>query len=165
VRLLAAPQTLSQVRDVTPDGVRQMLTLAKTMFPFVVLDVDHSFREEQLQALRPADTILLVFRLDFASLRHAHRTLDYLGLVGIRPESIRVVVNRHGQPQEVPVAKAEEALGVKISYFVPEDAKTVNLSNNNGVPLVIEHGSTKVAKTIAQLADSLLGQPSNGRGR
>jgi pilus assembly protein CpaE len=160
VRLLAAPQTLSQVRDVTPDGIRHMLGLAKTLFPYVVLDVDHSFRDEQLQALRVADPIFLVFRLDFASLRHAHRTLEYLGLMGVRSEVVRVVVNRHGQPQEVPVAKAEEALGVKIAHLIPEDAKTVNVSNNNGVPMVIDYAATKVAKSIAQIAESVLTRAS-----
>ena len=138
LRLLGPPQTFPQARDVTADGVRQTLTLARSLFPYVVLDLDHSFREEQLQALRSADTILVVFRLDFASLRNTSRTLEYLGQLGIRPDKLRVVVNRYGQPQEVPVAKAEEALGVKIFHFVPEDAKTVNLSNNNGVPAVID---------------------------
>lgn len=160
VRLLSAPQSLAQVRDVTPDGIRHMLSLAKTLFPFIVLDVDHSFREEQLQALRTADTILLVFRLDFASLRNTHRTLDYLGLMGIHPEKIRVVVNRHGQPQEVPIGKAEEALGVKVGHLIPEDAKTVNLSNNNGVPVVIDYGSSKVGKSITQLAESVMAKSS-----
>jgi pilus assembly protein CpaE len=158
LRLLAPPQSFAHVSDVTGDGVKHTLILAKSLFPYIVLDLDHSFRDEQLQALRSADTILLVFRLDFASLRNANRTLEYLGQLGIRTDRIRVVVNRYGQPQEVPVAKAEEALGVKVFHFVPEDAKTVNLSNNNGVPAVIDYPSAKFAKSVAQLASSVNGR-------
>jgi pilus assembly protein CpaE len=158
LRLLAPPQSFAEVRDVTSEGVRHTLTLARSLFPYVVVDLDHSFRDEQFQALRAADAILLVFRLDFASLRNANRTLDYLSQMGIRRDCVRVVVNRYGQPQEVPAAKAEEALGLKIFHFVPEDAKTVNLSNNNGVPAVIEFPSAKFAKSLMQLAGSLNGR-------
>lgn len=158
LRLLAPPQNFAQVRDVTAEGVRQTLTLARSLFPYVVLDLDHSFREEQLQALRSADTIVVVLRLDFAALRNTNRTLEYLGQLGIRSDKLHVVVNRYGQPQEVPFAKAEAALGVKIFHFVPEDAKTVNLANNNGVPAVIDFPSCKFAKSIMQLATSVNGR-------
>ena len=98
LRLLGPPQSFAQVRDVTAEGVKHTLTLARSLFPYVVLDLDHSFHEEQIQALRSADTILVVFRLDFASLRNTSRTLDYLAHLGVRANKLRVVVNRYGQP-------------------------------------------------------------------
>ena len=70
------------------------------------------------------------------------------------------MVNRHGQPREVPAAKAEEALGVKFFHLIPEDARTVNGANNNGVPLVLEYPSAKVARSIAALVQSLNGYVS-----
>ncbi|MEK7216486.1 MAG: hypothetical protein AAB289_12910, partial [Chloroflexota bacterium] len=126
VSLLAPPSTYADLSHVTAEGVRQALALARNLFPYVVVDLDHTFRDEQVQALRLTDTILLVFRLDFASLRNANRTMEHLDRLGIRKDSVRLVVNRYGQAQEVPGAKAEEALGMKIFHFVPEDAKTVN---------------------------------------
>jgi pilus assembly protein CpaE len=158
LKLLAPPANFRQVKDVTADGVRQSLTLARSLFPYVVLDLDHTFRDEQLQALKMADTILLVFRLDFASLRNANRTVEYLARLDIRPEKVRLVVNRYGQAQEVPVAKAEEALGMKVFHFVPEDAKSVNRANNNGVPVVLDYPSAKVAKSLSALAHSVNGR-------
>ncbi len=160
LKLLAPPQTYPQVADVTPEGIRQVLTLARNLFPYVVLDLDHTFRDEQIQALRMTDTILLVFRLDFASLRNTNRVLEYLGRLGVRSDKLRLVVNRYGQPQEVPFAKAEEALGMKIFHFVPEDSKTINRANNNGVPVVIDYPSAKIAKSFTKLAFSVNGAKS-----
>ena len=134
VHLLAPPERLADVVHVRPEGVRQVLALARAVFPYVVVDLDHSFRDDQTKVLHQADIILLVLRLDFASLRNARRTLDHLEQMGIPRDRLRLVVNRHGQPKEVPAAKAEEALGVKIFHFVPDDPKTVNRANNNGVP-------------------------------
>jgi pilus assembly protein CpaE len=68
------------------------------------------------------------------------------------------VVNRYGQPKEVPASKAEEALGVKIAHYIPDDPKTVNRANNNGVPLILEAPSARVSRSVLKLAASVNGQ-------
>jgi pilus assembly protein CpaE len=162
VRLLAPPRSLSDIGHVTPEGVRQSLTLARLLFPYVVLDLDHSFREEQLLGLREADVILLVLRLDFTCVRNGRRALDHLARLGIDKKRVQVVVNRYGQPKEVPAAKAEEALGVKIQHYIPDDPKTVNRANNNGVPVVLEAPSAAVSKNVTKMAISVNGRHSAG---
>jgi pilus assembly protein CpaE len=161
VCLLAAPRTLAEVRHVTAEGVRQTLALARSLFPYVVLDVDHSFREEQVEALRLADVVLLVLRLDFTSLRQAQRSLEHLVQLGLDSDRLRVVVNRYGQPKEVPAAKVEETLGVKVFHYVPDDPKTVNRANNNGVPAVLEYPRASVCRSLTQLAVAVNGRPAS----
>jgi pilus assembly protein CpaE len=158
VHLLPPPRTLAEIRHVTSEGVRQALVQARTLFPYVVADLDHSFREEQLQVLRQADVLLLVLRLDFVSLRNAHRTLEHLDQLDIGKERVRLVASRYGQPKEVPASKAEEALGTKIFHYVPDDPKTVNRANNSGIPVVLESPSAKVSKSVTRLAISINGQ-------
>jgi pilus assembly protein CpaE len=158
VHLLAPPRVLADVHHVTAEGVRQALTLARNLFPYVVIDLDHSFRDEQLQALRQADLVLLVLRLDFTSLRSARRTLEYLEQKGVAKDRVRLVVNRYGQPKEVPAGKAEEALGVKVFHYVPDDPKTINRANNNGVPAVLESPWARVCRSLTQLAANVNGR-------
>jgi pilus assembly protein CpaE len=163
VHLLAAPRAFADVRHVTPDGVRQAVNVARTLFPYVVADLDHSFREEQLQVVRQADLILLVLRLDFNALRHGQRCVDYLRDLGISQERLRLVVNRYGQPKEVPHTTAEGALGMKIAHYVPDDPRTVNRANNSGVPAVLEYPRARVSRSIARLAASVNGKPDRRR--
>jgi pilus assembly protein CpaE len=158
VSLVAPPASFADVAHVTAEGVRQALTLARAQFPYVVVDLDHSFREEQLQVLRQADVILLVMRLDFTSLRNTHRVLKHLTDLGIDKAKVQVAVNRYGQPREIPSSKAEEALGLKIAHYLPDDPKTVNRANNNGVPVVLEAPSAKVSKCLARLAAGVNGR-------
>ena len=158
IHLLASPRTLSDLGHVTPEGVQQALTQALAAFPYVVVDLDHSFREEQTIALRQADVVLLVLRLDFTSLRNARRALEYLEQLGVGRDRVRLVANRYGQPKEVPAAKAEEALGLKIAHYIPEDARTVNRANNNGVPMILEAPTAKISKCVIKLAHSVNGQ-------
>jgi pilus assembly protein CpaE len=161
VRLLAPPASFADARHITPEGVHQALNLGRTLYPFVVVDVDNSLREEQLKALREADLIVIVLRLEFASLRNTQRALDYLDRMGINRERVLLVVNRYGQPKEVPAAKAEEALGAKITEYLPDDPKTVIRANNNGVPVVLESPSAKVSKCISRLAQNITSRLKN----
>jgi pilus assembly protein CpaE len=156
--LLAPPRTFADVAHVTAAGVRQAVNLGRGLFPYVVVDVDHTFGEEQVEVLRQADEVLLVLRLDFTALRHAQRALDHLETLGVAGDRVQVVVNRHGQPKEVPAAKAEQALGRKIFHFVPDDARTVNGANNNGAPVILESPSAKVSRSLAKLAASVNGR-------
>jgi len=163
VHLLAAPRHLEDIGRITPEGIRQAMLLARSVYPYVVVDLDHSFREEQLQVLRQADVVLLVLRLDFSSLRNARRMLEYLEPLGIARDKVRLVANRYGQPKEVPYAKVEEALAMKIAHFIPDDPRTVNRANNNGVPIVLEAPSTKISRSVTKLAISVNGRHTNGQ--
>jgi pilus assembly protein CpaE len=157
VHLLAPPRTFADVAFVTPEGVDQALNLSRAVFPYVVVDIDHGYRDLQMRAIRQADVILLVLRLEFAALRNTRKILEHFEHLNIDRNRVRVVVNRYGQPKEVPAAKAEEALGVKIFHFVPDDPRAVIRANNNGVPFVLETPSAKVSKNVTRLAMSING--------
>ena len=47
---------------------------------------------------------------------------------------------------------------MKIAHYIPDDPKSVNRANNDGVPVVIESPSTKVSRSVAKLAASVNGK-------
>jgi pilus assembly protein CpaE len=160
VALLSPSRSFADIRQVTTQGVRDTIALARALFPYVVVDLDDSFHSEQTQTLRQSDTVLLVLRLDFTSLRNTRRTLDHLEELQISRQRVKLVANRYGQPQELPVPKAEEALGAKIAHYIPDDPKTINRANNNGIPAVLDAPTAKVSRSVVQLAMSLNGRPT-----
>jgi pilus assembly protein CpaE len=156
VRLLAPPQQYEDIRLVTPQGVQKALGLARKSFPFVVIDQEDCFHEEQVMAMRQADTILLVARLDFTSLRGTRRILDTLAQMSIPLERMQLVINRHGQAKELPVEEVHQLLKIKQIHLIPEDAASVNGANNTGVPVVIKSPSSRVAQALERLGKSLM---------
>ncbi len=158
VSLVAAPHHLDDMVLIKSEGVTQALQFARASFPFVLADLDHPSHPEQRVVLDLADVVLIAFRLDFASLRNVRRTLEYLDALDVARDKVLLVVNRYGQAHEVPAAKAEEALGRKIAHYIPEDPKSVNRANNHGVPVVIEARSSRVSKSLFQLAMLLDGR-------
>lgn len=157
VHLLAAPESLADAQHVGADSVSRALSIIREHFPIVVTDLDRAHRPEQSVVLLQSDIVLIVLRLDFTSLRNTRRVLREIQLLGIGTERLRLVINRYGQPNELPASKAEEALGMKITYMIPEDAKAINRANNNGTPVVLDAPSSKVARSLITLAASING--------
>ena len=52
VHLLAAPLHYSEVADITAESVRKILNLGRTLFPYVIIDLDHNFDAEQVERAR-----------------------------------------------------------------------------------------------------------------
>ncbi len=161
VHLLAPPASTTTSAGSRPRGSarRSHLARGRRSPTWWSTSIIH-FRAEQVERAPQADIILLVLRLDFASLRNARRAIEHLERLGVDRDRLRLVVNRYGQPKEVPSAKAEEALGLKIFHYVPDDPKSVNRANNNGVPVVLESPSAGVAKSVTKLAASVNGRQS-----
>ena len=155
VHLLASPSHIADAEYITSDLTRQIVTLGRNTFPAVVVDLGHQLTHALEPVYHLADVILLVLRLDFASLRNVRHVLEYFDQLQIGRERIRLVANRYGQPHEVPYRKAEEALGCKIAHYIPDDPSTVNRCNNCGVPVILERPYTKVSRSLANLAISL----------
>jgi pilus assembly protein CpaE len=154
LQLLASPRRFDDP-PIGPDEVRQILGLARASFPYIVVDVEPGLGEAALQVLRQADAVLLALRLEFSPLRNARLTLDHLERKGIEKSRIKPVVNRLGEPKQVPVDRAEDALGMKLFHLIPDDAATVIRANNGGVPVVLDAPKSKVALSLTKLAGAL----------
>ncbi len=91
-------------------------------------------------------------RLDCTSLRNARRVLDHFTKLGVARTRVKVVISHSGQPSELPIEEAEDALGEKLSRFVPYDPTTVNAANNSGVPEVVKSPKSKMSNAIREMA-------------
>src|SRR5262249_21944735 len=144
VRLLAAPQELADLRQVSAAKLTSILRLGRSLFPTVLADIQDCYHEDQLAVLRSAQRILLVLRPDFTALRNARRILKHLEGLGIPERRLQLVANRVGQASELPNDQLEAALARPIAFTIPDDPRTMNRSNNMGVPVVLEAPTSKV---------------------
>ena len=155
VHLLAAPAAIEMISQVTSQGVRQILPLARTLFPFVVVDLDRTFATEQLAAIVSADLLVLVMKLDLLSLSNTNRLLDYLDELGVPQDRVRIVINRHKQARELPVSRASSALKQDIFHCLPDDVAQMNQATNSGVPVVLQQPRAKISRSLKELAKKL----------
>ncbi len=160
------PETLDPV-SIHPHAMRNMIVLLRSMFNFAVLDIGHTLDEPRIEALSMADKVVVVLRLDVPSLRLSRRYIRQLEDLGIGAEKLHVIINRFGQRQQFSWKKAQQAIGLTVAEWIPDDPGNLNRAVNHGQPLVqIARGAT-ITRRFARLAEQLNGIASghrNGNG-
>jgi pilus assembly protein CpaE len=155
VSVLAAPEDWTDARSVSADGLQKVIRFGKNLFPSVVAEINSFWISEFAVLLQQSEAILKVLRLDFPGIRNAHRALMAFDRAGIDQSKVQIVAARFGRPKEIGVTQAEEVLGMKIRYFLPEDPATVNACVNWGTAVVTESPSSAIARAIADVAATI----------
>ncbi|MEX2287864.1 MAG: AAA family ATPase [Planctomycetaceae bacterium] len=158
VHLMAAPHMYADAARVTAQGVRKALGMARRRYSYVVIDLDHSYRQVHAQAMYQADVIVIVVRLELASLRQAQRTLDYMNHLGIAEDRVRLIANRCGWQNELRVSQVQKTLGIKVLQTIPDDPKSLRRANLKGMPVVRARPLAKVSRSLINVAMSVNGQ-------
>lgn len=140
------PHTLS------PESVRQILTLFRRAYPLTVVDLDHSLTPDQIEAMQHSNFVGLVARPDVVGLRRARWALDTAAALGIRRERFRLILNRYGQRGQLSLAQAEDALGLKVFQAIPEDHAAVNRAINQGLLLNDAGRFSRIGRSFAAFA-------------
>jgi pilus assembly protein CpaE len=145
-----------------PAAMRQLLMLLRGRFEFVVLDLGHSLDSAREEALRMADAVGVVQRLDVPALRIGKDWLDRLREIGVSPERLLSIANRFGQREQVSWNTAHEVLATAMGQAIPDDPACVNFALNAGRPLAQSARSAAIAESFAKLADHWDGTTTTG---
>jgi pilus assembly protein CpaE len=146
-----APATLE------PVAARQILVLLRAMFDFTVLDLGHTPDAACVEALGLAHKVVLVVNLDVPSLRLSRQFLERLDRDGLTQDKLHVVANRYGQRKQFPWKRAQEALGLPIREWIPDDPGRVNQALNQGQPLLQSARRSGIARSFQRLVGQLNG--------
>ncbi len=158
VHVLSHPAESLNPVVMPPPVMRQLAILFRAVYDFVVLDLGHSAYGSALEAMKLAEAVLVVTRLDVPALRLSRRFLSSLEDRGVPPEKLQVAANRYGQGGQVDWRKAEEALGRKVVEWIPDDPASVNQALNEGRPLVQVAPRARITRSFEKLAGHLNGR-------
>jgi pilus assembly protein CpaE len=164
VSVLAGPDNWDDARHVTLDGLQKALRFGRSLFPYVVADLDGFWQKDFAYPLQQSTTVILLVRLDFAAVRKARRALSCFERSGVDRDNVLLVAARSGRQKEIGTAQVESALGMKIRLSVPEDPSAANSSTNCGVPVVLESPSSAISKAIVALANTIASDESPAVG-
>jgi pilus assembly protein CpaE len=158
LNLLVHQQTTPQAAALPPRVMRTVLVLLRTMFEYTVVDLGHLANPADLSALELASKVIVVVALDVPTLRLTRRFLRDLDDAGVPQRRLVVVANRYGQSSQFPWKQAQEALGLQINEWIPDDAALINQALNLGQPLVTLAPRAGITRRFDQLANRVNGK-------
>ncbi|MHA6794912.1 AAA family ATPase [Pseudonocardia bannensis] len=153
-----APAEPRTAEHVPADLVTRLLPLLAERYDVVVVDTPPAFTEHVLAALDATDELILVTTPEVPSIKNLKLTLQTLDLLGHPADRRRIVLNRADAQLEIDADDVAQMVGASVHTEVPAD-RTVPLSINRGVPVVLDQPKHPVAHAIRRIAATLDSRP------
>ena len=152
IKVLLAPPTPESTELITGANIKHVLELLRERYPYIVVDTWPSFQEQAITMLDVADVILTLMTLEITSLKNVRVFMEIVEKLGYSEDKVQLVANRNDSSGGIKASDVEASLGRKIPHTIVSDGRTLVLAVNRGVPFVISHRDSQVAKDIFALA-------------
>jgi pilus assembly protein CpaE len=153
---LLAPAGPAEGDHVSRELVREVLTVARSAYDFIVIDTAPYVSDQLLTALDVTDWFVLVITPDLPTLKSVRLTVDMFDLLEYPKERRLTLLNRADSDVGLSVADIEKAVGCPMSVLMPS-SRDVPMSINRGVPLSIDKPGHPVSQAIRRLAGQVGG--------
>jgi pilus assembly protein CpaE len=163
VDILSSPSRPEFAEEISEKHIGSLLTKLKEHYDWIVIDTSPSLVETGLMALEHSDHILLVTSMDLPTLKNNKLYVDTLDSLNLK-RKIMVIVNRDFKTKGIEVETVEKILGLPTNSRIPNEEKIVISSINTGVPVILTHPRSKVAKNISLLA-AILTKETHQKGK
>ena len=170
LRVLLAPVRPDQAQSITVEFLKDLYATLTTAFEFVIVDTPPGFTPEVIATIDAASTICMIGMLDAPSLKNTKLGLEALGLMGVSPDRVRVVLNRADTNVGISQVDAVAILGRTPDVLIPSQREVVRWVNA-GEPIVLANRRSEPAKAFRALADLVAAArtpvetPTSGRRR
>jgi pilus assembly protein CpaE len=109
-------------------------------------------------AIQAADVNLLVIQLNVPAVRNSERFISAMKRMGVAAENFKIVVNRfEKKSSDVTPDDASKALGLPISWMIPNDFRSAIAAINYGQPLVLRSPKAEISSSYGRLVQMLNG--------
>jgi pilus assembly protein CpaE len=154
--ILARPDLPEDTQRVSQSGVARLLGVLSRVFDYVVVDSVMSIDPIYSTVIAATDINLMVMQLNVPSAKNSERFVGTFRRMGVEASKIRLVVNRYVKKgSDIEPDEVERALGLKISWVIPNDFKNAIAAINFGEPVVLRAPRSEISTSLGGLAASL----------
>ena len=173
VRTLIAPRRPDQASAVGAELLREVYSILRNHFDWVVIDTPPGFTAEVITSIDSSTDVVMVGMLDSLSLKNTKLGLETLELMKYDPDHIYLLLNRAHSRVGISQSDVEAVLGRTPDVFIPSD-REIPRTVNEGIPIVVARPQSEPAEAFARLASLIAGSvvagqepaavPGNGGG-
>jgi pilus assembly protein CpaE len=152
VDLLLAPPSPETAELVTPEHVPQILEQLRTLYDYIVVDIDQRLDELNLRVLDAADTAFVVMTADLSCLKNVRLVLETIGHLGYEQSKIQLVLNRSNAFTGINVKNAEGALRRPIDHQIVNEYRGAISALNSGAPFMFTKADSLLGRSLLEFA-------------
>jgi pilus assembly protein CpaE len=156
VRTLIAPRRPDQASAVGAELLREVYSLLRNHFDWVIVDTPPGFTAEVITSIDSSTDVVMVGMLDSLSLKNTKLGLETLELMKYDQDHIYLLLNRAHSRVGISQSDVEAVLGRTPDVFIPSD-REIPRTVNEGIPIVVARPQSEPAEAFAKLAELLAG--------
>jgi len=164
VDIIAGSPTEDVFDRLDPAGMRRIVESLAQVYEFVVVDTSGTFNRFIRACIEASTLTLMVTTNEVSSVRDAAAAFQRMDGWDVNPDKVRVVLNRGTRAGGIRPADVRQAIGRDIFWELPFD-KNVAESVQTGQPVSVSGKKSAVARSIAQLAARIGGDPAATTGK
>jgi len=161
LHVLTAPAGLSGLDQPQGVEVRQVLSFARGMYRYVVVDLASSLNRISLAVLEDADRVFLITTGELPAVHVAKRSLQALHYAGYPMDRVSLVLNRISRRDPVAPEDIARNLEVPVFWRFPNDVEAANEFYVRGGALPPK---SDLGKSVHQFVQKIGGTPAS-KGR
>jgi pilus assembly protein CpaE len=155
VDLLLAPTSPEEADLVNPENFAGILAMLRTMYDYVIVDVDKRLGDLVLSVLDHSDEVHIVMTADLSCLKNVRLVLEALRRIGFDPKRLKLVLNRSNAFTGISVGAAESALKRDFETKITNEYRTAISAQNTGSPFSLSKPDSPLGREIVDLAHSI----------
>jgi pilus assembly protein CpaE len=158
IRVLLAPPSPEGADLVTAGYLRKIVDMLRQNHDWVVVDLPSGLNDHTLGVLDAADQILVVAALEITTIKNVRLFLEVADQLDYERSKIRLVINRSDASQGIRIGDVEASIRRSIDGTIVSDGRLAVLAVNRGVPFVVSHPESPLARDVIKLARTLAGE-------
>jgi pilus assembly protein CpaE len=140
---------------VTAEHVPTVLGLLRSIYDYIIVDIDQRLDDLNLHVLDAADTVYVVMTADLSCLKNVRLVLETVGHLGWPPEKIKLVLNRSTAYTGINVKSAEGALKRRIDQQVENEYRGAISALNSGAPFMFTKPDSPLGRSLLYFARAI----------
>jgi len=154
VRVLPAPESPELADLLTPDIITEVCDVILENYDYLVVDTGVGLNDQILTLMEKADEILLVTTLELISIKNTKRLMQIFKTLDFQ-DKVKVVLNRSTMESVMEAEQVPQILDLEQLFSIPNNFQIASKSLNLGIPFVINHPSSDLAKSVFKVAEQL----------
>jgi pilus assembly protein CpaE len=150
--LLLAPPSPETAELVTAEHMPIILEHLRTLYDYVLVDIDKKLDDVNLGIIEQAETVFVVMTADLSCLKNVRLVLETIGHLGYEKSKVQLVLNRSNAFTGINVKNAEGALKRTIDHQIVNEYRGAISALNSGAPFMFTKADSVLGRAILEFA-------------
>ncbi|MDD2715392.1 MAG: response regulator [Candidatus Wallbacteria bacterium] len=157
VSVLACPEKPQHADSIDIDFIHNLVSTSKEKYDYIFIDTSSIIREIELCILDETSDghLILVLTPEVTALKDTRETMLILEDLGYPLDKISVILNRGDKNLVLTIDDIEKTLATRIDVIIPSEGEITVQALNRGVPFMISHSGSRIAKSIYESLQKL----------